>query len=377
MLSDEIRATAGSTACRLAPRIARPTSRVRSATVLRAGDHRRGCESAAAPRQHVLARRGIECQNASGSALAVSPAARRFLAGSRGVTARVVRTRRRASSQCIPSWRRWPRISARNAVSRSGDLRVCRLDGVSGGSGLARRGVGGRSAPCPQLCRGASSAGNALADRRPQSRAGDVQRQELRLADGARPQHPASPGSRRTRPAPARRRSARQRRCQDRRRVGRQTRDRELCTAICCTTPGGGGSGICPTAGCKRSNGTFAAACATTICPGRWCRRPITSTCARPRHVAWASILQHNALDLVTLAQLAAGCWRNLPPRRNGQAHRRQRWRTLRDAGARSASAKKGPRHQAFLPDSRGRYNQTSSPMRRRSRCEKSGVWLC
>ncbi len=160
------------------------------------------------------------------------------------------------------SWRPWPHISrpARCfSIWKRAALpaRLVFLAGVV----WHERSAGGRSAFCPQLCRGASPAGNAVADRRRATRAGHVQRQELRLADGARSQHAAStwsatPGTHGATSRIARRRT-------------RARPRRNCCTATCCTTRGGAGSGCCPIASCRRSSGTSAAACATTICRGR------------------------------------------------------------------------------------------------------------
>ena len=153
-----------------------------------------------------------------------------------------------------------------------------------------------------KLCRGAGPARNPVAGGGTPSRVGHVQRQELRLADGARPQHAAPPGTRpawhdpiagrRTPPAT--------------KGLGRDDPRPELVHCDVLHHARRRWKHLLPD--CRLQT------LERHVCQRRRARRSarlaraggVPRVCAaRANRTVWARILRHNALDLVTLAQLA------------------------------------------------------------------------
>ena len=332
-----------------------------------------------APSIENLLARGEECENASGRHLRFRRPIAELLAGCRAAIAGLSRSAtpaRTASERCTPSWRPWPAGFRRARcfwIWRPAALpaRWCFWSGLVWQDGgvlvldqLFARNYAEERAVLETLWQ--------IAGRQP--RAGDVQRQELRLADGARPQHAASPGPRS--------------RGRARAHVGRAERGRRPSSAWDGTIRGRElvhcdllhharrrWKRVLPN--CKLQ--TLERYVCRRVAARRPARGPGAGGVSRVRAhrrdaASWATILHHNALDLVTLVELAcrllAARERRAGPRRASAAIVRA-WPAARSPAQKKATA--ASRWHAAV----ARCNQTSSPMRRRSRCEKSEVRLC
>ena len=77
------------------------------------------------------------------------------------------------------------------------------------------------------------------------------------------------------------------------------------CTSTSCTTPAGGGGSNCRIAGCKRSSSTSAGGRAAADIPGNAIPAVYADYVRTGFERDMDTVLYHNALDLVTLFDLA------------------------------------------------------------------------